>query len=284
MYIILGGTGHIGSSLAQLLLDRGEAVTVVTHSAHNRHDWEVKGARVAVVDVADTKTLRSVLAQGKRAFLLNPPAPISADTVALERKTARSLLAALVGSGLEKIVAASTYGAQPGDGIGDLGVLYELEDGLKRQSIPTTIIRGAYYMSNWDTGLASARSQGCVHTLYPAEFELPMVAPRDIAEVAAGFLTHPRDTAGVHYVEGPKRYSSQDVAAAFSKALGMQVRTASTPREQWQATLRQAGFSEAAAKSMVAVSALTLDGKGELPAQPIRGSTTLEQYIAALAA
>ncbi|WP_200887392.1 NAD-dependent epimerase/dehydratase family protein [Sphingomonas sp. ERG5] len=31
MYIILGGTGHVGSAAAKALLARGEAVTIVTH-------------------------------------------------------------------------------------------------------------------------------------------------------------------------------------------------------------------------------------------------------------
>ena len=33
MYIILGATGHVGSAVAETLLGRGEAVTVVTRDA-----------------------------------------------------------------------------------------------------------------------------------------------------------------------------------------------------------------------------------------------------------
>jgi hypothetical protein len=57
---------------------------------------------------------------------------------------------ALEGSGLEKVVAESTGGAQPRDRIGDLNVLWELEEGLSRQTIPAAINRAAYYMTNWD--------------------------------------------------------------------------------------------------------------------------------------
>jgi uncharacterized protein YbjT (DUF2867 family) len=62
----------------------------------------------------------------------------------------------LDGSGLEKIVAQSTYGAQPGEGKGDLNVLYDLEQALAAQPISVSVIRAAYYMSNWDAALKTA--------------------------------------------------------------------------------------------------------------------------------
>jgi uncharacterized protein YbjT (DUF2867 family) len=162
--------------------------------------------------------------------------------VAEERKTVRSILAALADSGLEKVVAESTYGALPGDGIGDLGTLYELEQGLARQPIPVAIIRGAYYMSNWEMTLTAAGEAGRLDTLYPADFTLPMVAPEDIAAHAAQLLTGPVDRTGLHFVEGPARYTPSDVAAAFAKALKRPVGVSTTPPRRWRETLEKSGF------------------------------------------
>lgn len=282
MHIILGATGHIGSALSRLLLERGEPVTVVTRSEDKRAEWEKRGARVAVLDVADVGALQRVLAQGKRAFLLNPPAPPSTDTVAEERKTVQAILAALQGAELECVVAQSTYGAQPGEAIGDLGVLYELEQGLAAQAIPAAIIRGAYYMSNWDMSLDAARSDGRLDTLFPAELVLPMVAPSDVARLAAQLLTAPTPETGLYYAEGPARYSPSDVAAAFARALGRKVEVATTPPESWVPMLEQVGFSPAAARSMAGMSHIVMDQSVELPSNPVRGSTTLDAYISAL--
>lgn len=82
--------------------------------------------------------------------MLNPPADTTKDTDVIERRTVANILMALEGSGLEKVVAESTGGAQPRDRIGDLNVLWELEEGLSRQTIPAAINRAAYYMTNWD--------------------------------------------------------------------------------------------------------------------------------------
>ena len=282
MYIILGATGHVGSAVAQSLLDQGESVTIITHDAKKKAEWQQKGATVALVDIHDTDQLRAVFQQGKRLFVLNPPAPITTDTAQEERRSVQSILSALTDSGIEKIVAESVYAAQPGDQIGDLGVLYELEQGLLKTGIPTSIIRAAYYMSNWDMTLATAQQAGQVPTLYPSDFTLPMVAPQDLGIVGARLLQEPVDQTGLHYVEGPARYSSADVAAAFGKALGKAVNAVETPRKGWVSRLRQTGFSQPAAESMAAMTAITLDQAYALPDAPIRGTITLQDYISAL--
>ncbi|MET0391421.1 MAG: NmrA family NAD(P)-binding protein [Polyangiales bacterium] len=279
MHIILGGTGHIGSALSELLLSNGEPVTVVTRSDDKRRFWENKGARVAAVDVRDHQALRQLFTKGKRVYLLNPPADPSTDIDAVERQGVRALLSALEGSRLQKVVAASTYGAQPGAAIGDLGVLYELEQGLIRQPIPAAIVRGAYYMSNWDMALDTARESGEVHSLLPADFELPMVAPADIAHVAARLLTAPIEVTGIHAVEGPEHYSPNDVAAAFAAELGKPVKVVAIPRDQWVSALQNMGFSATSAQSMAAMTRITVDNPAEVPEAPVRGTTTLRQYV-----
>jgi uncharacterized protein YbjT (DUF2867 family) len=279
MYIILGATGHIGSALTELLLERGLPVTVVTRNAGSVEHWKEKGAQVAALDVHDVRALRATFERGRRAYLLNPPAPPSSDTDREERATVRAILDALQGSGLEKVVAQSTYGAQPGAAIGDLGVLYEFEQGLAQLQLPAAVIRGAYYMSNWDMSLDTARGEGVIDSFFPAAFRLPMVAPRDIAKVAAQFLTD--ETTGLHHVEGPSHYCSADVAAAFAKALNHPVKVRVAPPDQFSTILKQAGFSEPAARSMAAMTQTVLEQPFEAE-HPLRGETTLEQYIARL--
>jgi uncharacterized protein YbjT (DUF2867 family) len=282
MFIILGGTGHVGSAAARALLDQGRPVTIVTHSADKTEAWRRRGAEAAVVDVRDVDRLRAVFRRGRRAFLLNPPADVATDTDAGERETVRCILAALDGSGLEKVVAESTYGARPGERCGDLTVLYELEQGLKAQPIPATIQRAGYYMSNWASSLETVREQGILPSMLPAGLKFPMVAPEDLGRAAARWLTEPVERTGLHYVEGPEPYSPADVAAAFAVALGRPVEVRGVPREGWEETFRSLGFSEPAAKSYARMTAASVDGGFEMPDRPVRGSVTLRDYIGAL--
>lgn len=278
-YVILGGTGHVGSAAAKALLAQGRSVTIITHSREKAPALQAQGAEVAVADVHDTGALRDALRGGRRGFLLNPPAAPSTDTDVEERRTVAAILEALDGSGLEKVVAESAYGAQPGERCGDLSVLYGLEQGLAAQPVPAAIIRAAYYMSNWDSSLQSARDEGVVRTMYPADFELPMVAPADLGQAAARLLAEPADKFGVHYVEGPERYSSADVATAFAEALGKPVRVETVPRDKWIEAYQALGFSEPAARSYANMTGATLDDDSPPPEHPVRGEVTLQAYV-----
>lgn len=281
MYVIMGGTGHVGSAVAETLLNRGKAVIVVTRDAENGERAASLGAEIVVADVNDVESLRASFQRGRRAFLLNPPADVTTDTDVVERETAAKIVAALEGSGLEKVVAESTTAAQPGERLGDSNTLWKLEEGLRGQPIPAAINRAAYYMSNWDQQLDVIRKTGKLQTNFPADFKIPMIAPKDLGVIAADRLTSSTDDADIRFVEGPERYSSTDVAQAFSKALARDVEVVVTPRDQWVATYLKLGFSQSAAVSYSRMTGLALD-QGFHFDNPIHGKTTLESHVEAL--
>jgi uncharacterized protein YbjT (DUF2867 family) len=282
MHIILGGNGHVGSAIAQALLLQREPVTIISRSSSSIPKWQKRGAQVEIVDVHNTVELHRVFATGKRLFLLNPPANPATNIDVEERKSLASIFAAIKDSGLEKIVAQSTYGAQPGDRIYDLGVLYELEQQLAAQPIPFSIIRAAYYMSNWDFSLQTAKQDGVINTFFPTDFIVPMVAPHDMGQLAARLMTEPVENIGLHNIEGPERYSALDVAEAFAKALQKPVRAVEIPRDQWLTTMQNMGFSTEAAASFSNMTTVTIEGEMPTRDSVTQGVVSLESYIAEL--
>lgn len=280
MHIVLGATGHIGSHLVAALSGAGESVIAVVRDGAKAAALAGPSIEVAVADIRATETLRSLFQRGQRAFLLNPPGDPTGDSNADELATGQSIAAALERSGLEKVVLASTYGAQPGDAIGDLSTLYQLERAVETSGIPAAINRAAYYFTNLDMLLEPA-GQGILPTAFPAEFVLPMVAPADIAAFAAERLLSSVDDSGVRYIEGPARYSFADVAKAFAAKLGHPVEVQTTPREQWAESFRAIGFSDVASRSFAAMTGATLDAP-DLPDDPARGGVTLTEYINAI--
>lgn len=283
MHVIMGGTGHVGSATVEALLEQGEDVLVVTRDAGHVARWHRKGAQIAEADVNDVSSLHAAFRRGKRALLLNPPADVAADTDAVERCTVRRILEALDGTGLEKVVAVSTAGAQPGERIGDLNVLWELEEGLRRRSIPAAINRGAYYMSNWDGQLDSVRERGVLSVMLPADLAIPMVAPADLGRAAAARLVSGLEDVGVRYVEGPADYTCNDVAAAFASALNRPVTVEVTPRDRLEPAFRSLGFSDAAANAYARMTSLSIERGFDRAEHPIRGDISLDAYIQALA-
>ena len=280
MYIVLGASGNIGSAVVNHLSATREKVIGVLHSRGHANDLSRKNVEPVMVDVNDVDALRAVLKRGTRALLLNPPAAPSSDTNAVELASARSIAAALENSGLEKVVVVSTYGAQPGDGIGDLSVLYEFEQLVEATGIPAAINRGAYYFTNLDMLLDPAAS-GTLPTAFPAEMKLPMVSPADLGKAAAERVMSPVDDVGIQYVEGPARYSFNDVAAVVAKRVGKPVKVARTPRDQWVESFKSVGFSPEAAKAYARMTGATIDNP-QTPDEPQRGTVTLEDYVAGL--
>lgn len=282
MDIIIGATGNVGSALAKRLLSMEKPTTIVTHSPQNVEEWQNRGATVAVVDIRDSDALRDVLSTGERLFMLNPPGDVTQNSIQQEKETVQSMLEALTGTSIKKVVAESTYGAQKGDGLGDLGVLFEMEEGLRESRIPLSVVRGAYYMSNWDMALESAHDQGFIYSLYPESFALPMVSPKDLGEFGAKLMTEPIQSHGTYYVEGPQKYSPAQVATAFSKALGHKVKTIEIPQDRWVPWMMENGMSKESAESTAKMTKITLERDYKVPRNPVHGSTTLESYISQL--
>jgi len=279
MHIILGGTGKVGSAVARALLQMSEPVTVVTRKAESAIELKAAGATVAVVDIRDTGSLNEIFRTGKRAFLLNPPADPSTDTDKEERLNVQAIIQALDQSGLEKVVAASTYGAFAGEACGDLTVLHELEERLRLQPIPTAINRGAYYMSNWSGMRDVVRDSGKLPSFFPTNLSLPMVAPDDLGQAAAARLIEPPGEFSITHVEGPRRYTAQDVADAFSEVFGKEIGIDVIPRDALKDTFKAFGFSDSAADSYACMTAAVVEGRTSGPISPERGRTTLQSFI-----
>ncbi len=282
MYVILGGTGQVGSATARTLLDEGEEVTVVTRDKSHGKDLMEAGAKLAVADVRDVDALRSVLQTGRRAFLLNPPADPSSDTDTEERENVVAILSALDGSGLEKVVAASTYGAFDGERCGDLTVLREFEQALEKQAIPAAVNRAGYYMSNWAGMAEPVRGNGTLPSFFPADLSVPMVAPADLGKAAARRLMSGTDDVGIEHIEGPDRYTANDVATAFAEQMDRKVEVQEIPRDALEDTFRAFGFSDEAAASYACMTRRMIDGKTMPTDEPVRGEVSLQDYLASV--
>lgn len=281
MDIVLGATGHVGSKVTEHLLKRGEDVAIVTRSKEKASSFLKAGAEVRVADVSDSEQLKEIFSDAENVFLLNPPGDVTKDSEAEEKKTLYSIIEAIKSSQVKRVVAESTYGAQRGFGIADLGVLYEMEEVLSALPIELNVIRAAYYMSNYDLSLEAVREEGVLYSMFPENFLLPMVAPEDLGFVAAELL-HSETYGELRYVEGPKRYSPKDVADAFGKSLNKDVRVEFISPDLWIPTMRKMGFSEKSAESYANMTKITLMQNYDLPRDPVRGNVTLESYIESL--
>ncbi len=280
MYAITGITGKVGGALAEELLAAGKAVRAVARDRSKAAVWAERGCDVAVANMEDAGALASAFAGAEAVFIL-PPSEFDPKPGYLEaRRVIDAVVAALVASSPARVVCLSTIGADaPHDNLLTQRTL--MEAAFSVLSIPATFLRPGWFIENAQWDLPSARNEGVIHSLlFPLDKRFPMVATRDVGRTAACLMQEEWSGKRVVELEGPTRVSPNDLAAAFSQALGRDVRAEAIVREQWEALFRAQGSSNPGPRIRM------LDGFNEgwiefadAGAHALKGSIDLQQAI-----
>lgn len=233
MYIVSGATGQTGSVVARTLLEKGLPVRVIVRSEEKGKPWKDLGAEVAVADVQDAESLTEALAGGKVLYLMNPPNEKSEDMFVETRKVIKAFQTAIENSSLEKLVVLSSVGAQLSSGTGPIVTNHLLEKAFGNSDVPTTFVRPPSLMENWNSVLETVKTEGILPSFFqPLDKKIPQVATEDIGRVAAEAMLETSEGVEIKELAGFP-YSPNDVAEAFSKVLGKEVKAIAIPENQW---------------------------------------------------
>jgi NAD(P)H dehydrogenase (quinone) len=234
MYAVMGVTGQVGGAVARTLLAKGEKVRAIVRDREKGEDWRKRGAEISVADSYDAGALEAAFRDVGGVFVMIPPYFAPAPGFPEARAVIAAVRTALGAARPPKAVALSSIGAQHETGVGLITSLHILELELQKVPIPGAFLRAGWFMENSAWDVAPARDQGKLYAfLHPLDRSFPMVATADIGRIAAEtLLSH---WSGPHFIEiaGPRSYSQDDVAAAFTKLLGRPVEAVAVPREKW---------------------------------------------------
>jgi NAD(P)H dehydrogenase (quinone) len=240
MYAVTGITGKVGGVVARTLLAAGLPVRAVVRDANKGRPWAEKGCEVAIASIANADALTKAFSGVEGVFLMTPPDfdpepgfPKTLDAIA-------AIKTAIDAARPGKVVFLSTVGAQ----VAEFNLLNNAkitEEGLRTVPVPVAFLRPAWFMENasWDVTAAKA---GVPTFLQPLDHAIPMVATADIGHIAADLLRESWTGLRIVELEGPRRYSANDIAAGFAEAVGHTVRMKAVPRETWEALFRSQGM------------------------------------------
>jgi len=247
VYAITGITGKVGSIVARTLFAAGQPLRAVVRDADKGRPWADKGCEVAVASISDADGLTKAFSGADGVFLMTPP---DFDPEPGFPKTHEAIAAvkhAVAAARPGKVVFLSTVGAQ----VAEFNLLNNskiTEEGLRTVPVPVAFLRAAWFMENasWDVEAAKA---GVVPTfLQPLDHPIPMVATVDIGSTAADLLRESWRGVRIVELEGPRRYSANDVAVGFAESLGHPVRMDPMPRDSWEALFRSQGMKHPLAR------------------------------------
>ncbi|MBD8511249.1 NmrA family NAD(P)-binding protein [Photobacterium sp. CAU 1568] len=247
LYVVTGATGRTGSAVAKTLLDAGKRVRVVVRDEPAGDVWTTLGAEVAVADFSDGFALCRAFSGADGAYIVSPPQYSSEDLFSQAREMAHTIAAAAKEAKLAKIVALSSIGAEQAEGTGWIAMNRMLEACIIDTGLPVVFLRAAYFMENWRPLVKMAILQRQLPSfLSPLNQKFPMIATPDIGRIAAEVLCE--DWRGVRIIdlEGPDRYSPNDVAELVSLKLGEAIQPFSIPESDWAQSIAGQGFSSAA--------------------------------------
>jgi NAD(P)H dehydrogenase (quinone) len=234
MYAITGITGKVGGALGRALLEEGRPVRAVVRDANKGEEWAARGCEVALAGFEDAAALTAAFKGAEGVFIL-PPSEFDPEPGYPEaRKVIDVIVEALKASMPDRVLCLSTIGA---DAVHDnlLSQRTIMEEALSALPLPVTFLRPGWFLENamWD--VASARETGFISTfLMPADKPFAMVATSDVGRVAAELIQEHWTGTRVVELEGPRRVSPNDLAIAFTKALGRPVRAETVPRDTWE--------------------------------------------------
>jgi NAD(P)H dehydrogenase (quinone) len=241
MFAVTGITGKVGSRVARGLIAQGQTVRAVVRSRAKGDEWAALGCEICIASVDDVTAMTEAFRGVDGVFLMTPPnydpEPGFPDT----QQNSAAIRTAIEESRPGKVVFLSTVGAQ----VTELNLLNNsgmTEAMLRTVPVPVAFLRAAWFMENAAWDIESAKS-GVVHSfLQPLDHRIPMVATEDIAQTAVELLGQSWNGVRIVELEGPERYSSNDVAAALASALHAPVRNEIVPRSTWEELFRSQGM------------------------------------------
>jgi len=196
-----------------------------------------------------------------------------------------AIVAALKSSGVSRIVAMSSIAAQHDAKTGPILALHDFEKKLSTlQGVNMLILRPAVFLENFLMLTGLIHSMGFLAGGIKGDMKMPLIAARDIGEVAANSLLA-GDFSGTEILElhGERDLSFEDAARHIGAAIGKpKLSYQRFPSFMVEQALKQMGITSKTAALMSEMTDATNEGL-LVPQQPRSSKTTTPTSIEAWA-
>ena len=279
--VLTGSLGTIGKPLAQDLVRKGHAVTVISSKAERQTAIEAVGAKAAIGTFQDVDFLSATFRGADVVYLMEAWEGIGSifdknmDFVAAFDRIGHNYKRAVEQSGVKRIVHLSSIGAHTDQGIGSLYLHHTVETILNQLPADVSIkfMRPVGFYTNLFRYMETIKSQGAIIQSYGGDRKEPWVSPVDIAATIAHEMETPFEGRTIHYIASDE-VSPNQIAKIVGEAIGKpQLSWVVIPDEQMLTGMLSAGMNEWIARGFIGMQ--VSQGTGALYEDYYRNQPTL---------
>jgi uncharacterized protein YbjT (DUF2867 family) len=213
-YLVLGGTGTVGSAVVKGLVEKGERVRVLTRS-QERAATLPEGAEPVVGDLRDPDSYGRVFDGARRIFLLNAVVDTELQEGLAAVNEAKRVNA-------ERVVYLSVHDVEKGPHIPHFASKIAIEKAIKDLGLTYTILRPNNFYQN-DFWYVQALTEYGVYPQPIGERGCSRVDIRDIAEAAVNALTEDGHENLTYALVGPEPLTGSGTAQIYGEAMGREI-------------------------------------------------------------
>lgn len=249
-YVITGGAGNIARPLAEILLSKGQDVTVIGRNADHLKPLTEKGAKAAIGSVEDPAFLKKAFEGADAVYTMVPP-QFAADSLQAYRQVGANYAQAIRAGNVRYVVNLSSVGGHLAEGCGPVSGLYWVEQELNQLTDVNVLhLRPGFFFINFYGNIGMVKGMNIIGGNYgDSHSKMILSHPNDIAEVAAeALLNHSFKGHSVRYLASDER-ATGDIAKTLGTAVGKpELPWVEFTDEQAYEGLKQAGVPQAMAQ------------------------------------
>lgn len=253
MIVITAPTGDIGRQVVQKLLQTGAPIRVIARDPSHLTEEVRDSVEVVQGSHGDSAVVNQAFEGADAVFWLAPADPKAASVMAAYVDFTRPAAAALKEHGVKRVVAITALGrgSPLADKAGYVTGSLAMDDLIAGTGVAFRGLTNPSFMDNIARQATAIRDLGKFFMPISGDLELPSVATRDIATVAARLLL---DDSWMGQSEvpvlGPEDISFNDMAEIISDVLDKPVSYHQISFDAYKARFIQFGFSDAMAQGM----------------------------------
>jgi uncharacterized protein YbjT (DUF2867 family) len=274
-------SGHVGSAVADHLLDFGDEIQVrlLARRPQNLERFVQRGAELAIGSQDDKEFLVSTTRDVDALFWVTPPGYGSDDLRTFQIRMGQAAAHAIRTNRIPRVVNLSSIGAQLGSKVGPINGLHDVETLLNEATDQITHLRPGFFFENVLMQKESISKWGKISFPCSGACSYPMIATRDIGKYAAERLAD-TDWAGLFFRElhGPEDMSFERMAAILTNALERKIVFVQCSPHEAREAYHETGMSEDVAHLMLEMFHAIDTGRLQ-PLQPRTPQTTTQTTL-----